>query len=55
MIHSMANVTRNRSLATTCILLDGIFATVALHFLFHLHFLLHPFLGLLFKHGLSKW
>ena len=55
MIHSMVNVTCDRSLATTCILFDQIITTVALHFLFHLHFLFDLFFGLLFKHGLSKW
>ena len=39
----MANVTLDRSLGTTCILLDGTITTVILYFLFHLHSLFRPF------------
>ena len=48
----MANVTRDRSLGATCILLNCFVPMAALHFLFHLDILFHLFLG--FKCSLSE-
>ena len=54
MVHSMANVTRDKWLGTTCILLNSTITTVMLHFFFHPHFLFHFFFGLLFKRNTGK-
>ena len=57
MVHKITNVTCDSLLGTACIVLNGIMATVTLHFLFYLHFPFHLFFGLLFNltPGKRRW